>query len=193
MKTKPTDSGAFTLIEVIAAIGILAVTLVAMLGLLAATTRPAGESTDIRVAARLGENIEDELERLKASLGLAGLAAMVPTAGSTTPLQLVATRDGRRVLRADGAAPAAGHALNDPVQPGIANRDRYYLAEVTQQLDLPYAPGAGFLAVSVRVTWPYRLPMGPPTPEATAVDTDPAREVPVNERRWAAVNFALRP
>ncbi|MGA2444908.1 MAG: hypothetical protein ABSG50_05685 [Opitutaceae bacterium] len=193
MKTKPTDSGAFTLIEVIAAIGILAVTLVAMFGLLAATARPAGESIDIRVAARLGENIQDELERLKAGLGLAGLAAMVPTGGSTTPLQLVATRDGRRVLRADGAAPAAGHALNDPVQPGIANRDRYYLAEVTQQLDLPYASGAGFLAVSVRVTWPYRLPMGPPTPEVTAVDADPAREVPANERYWSVFNFALRP
>jgi len=193
MKTKPTDSGAFTLIEVVAAIGILAVTLVAMLGLLASSTHPAGEIADVHVAARLGENIQDELERLKASLGLVGLAAMVPTRGSTTPLQLVATRDGRRVLRADGAAPAAGHALNEPVQPGIANRDRYYLVEVTQQLDLPYASGAGFLAVSVRVTWPYRLPMGPPTPEATAVDADPAREVPANERRWAVFNFALRP
>jgi hypothetical protein len=178
---------------VVVAIGILAVTLIAVLGLLASSTRPAGEIADVHVAARLGENIQDELERLKASLGLVGLAAMVPTRGSTTPLQLVATRDGRRVLRADGAAPAAGHALNDPVQPGIANRDRYYLVEVTQQLDLPYASGAGFLAVSVRVTWPYRLPMGPPTPEATAVDADPAREVPANERRWAVFNFALRP
>ena len=193
MKTTPDDSKAFSLIEVVVALGILAVTLVAVLGLLASSTRPAGEIADVHVAARLGENIQDELERLKDGLGLDGLAAIVPAGGSAAPLQLVATRDGRRVLRADGAVPAAGHALNEPVQPGIANRDRYYLAEVTQQLDLPYAPAAGFLAVSVRVTWPYRLPMGPPTPEATAVDADPAREVPANERRWAVFNFALRP
>lgn len=193
MKTKPAGSRAFSLIEVVVALGILAVTLIAVLGLLASSTRPAGEIADVHVAARLGGNIQDELERLKAGLGLDGLAAMVPAGGSAAPLQLVATRDGLRVLRADGAAPAASQALTDPVRPGIANRDRYYLAEVTQQLDLPYAPGAGFLAVSVRVTWPYRLPRGPPTPEATAVDADPAREVPVNERRWTVVNFALRP
>jgi type II secretory pathway pseudopilin PulG len=188
-----TSACAFSLIEVVVAIGILAVTLIAVLGLLASSTRPVGEIADGHVAARLGENIQDELERLKAGLGLDGLATIVPAGGSAAPLQIVATRDGRRVLRADGADPAAGQALNDPVRPGIANRDRYYLAEVTQQLDLPYAPGAGFLAVSVRVTWPYRLPAGPPTPEAAAVDADPAREIPVNARRWAVVNFALRP
>jgi len=193
MKTKPAGSRAFTLLEVVVAIGILAVTLIAVFGLLAASTRPAGVIADTQVAAHLGENIQDELERLKAGLGLDGLAAIVPLGGSAAPLQLVATRDGRRVLRADGSAPAAGNSLNDPLRRGIANRDRYYLAEVTQQLDLPYAPGAGFLAVSVRVTWPYRLPAGPPTPEATAVDADPAREVPNNERRWTVVSFAFRP
>jgi type II secretory pathway pseudopilin PulG len=193
MKSKPAGSSAFTLLEVVVAIGILAVTLIALLGLLAASTRPAGVIADTQVAAHLGENIQDELERLKAGLGLDGLAAMVPPGGSAAPLQLVATRDGLRVLRADGTAAAAGNPLNDPLRPGIANRDRYYLAEVTQQLDLPYAPGAGFLAVSVRVTWPYRLAAGPPTTEATAVDADPAREVPMNERRWAVINFALRP
>jgi type II secretory pathway pseudopilin PulG len=193
MKTKPAGSSAFTLLEVVVAIGILAVMMLAVLGLLATSTRPAGVIAEMQVAAHLGENIQDELERLKAGLGLDGLAAMVPPAGSAAPLQLVATRDGRRVLRADGAASAAGNVLNDPLRPGIANRDRYYLAEVTQQPDLPYASGAGFLAVSVRVTWPYRLPMGPPTTEATTVDADPSREVPMNERRWAVVDFALRP
>lgn len=183
----------FSLVEVVAAIGVLAVALVAVLGLIASTTRSAGEVVDAHVAARLGENIQGELERLKVGLGLAGLAAIVPAGGATTPLQLVATRGGLRVLRSDGADPAAGRVLNDPVLPGIALRDRYYLAEVTQQLDLPYAPDAGFLAVSVRVTWPHRLPVGPPTPGATSCDADPAREVPGNERSVAVFNFGLRP
>jgi type II secretory pathway pseudopilin PulG len=187
------NAGAFSLVEVVAAIGVLAVAVVAVLGLLAAIARSAREVADAHLAARLGENIQGELERLRAGLGLDGLAAVIPPAGSTAPLQLAATRDGLRVLRADGAPAPADRPLNDSTLPGIALRDRYYLIEVTQQLDLPYAPDAGFLAVSVRVAWPHRLPVGPPTPDATAVDADSAREVPRNERNWMVLNIALRP
>jgi prepilin-type N-terminal cleavage/methylation domain-containing protein len=193
MKTRVASCPAFSLIEVVVAIGILAVTLAMVLGLTGSTLRSAGAAADIAVAARLGANIRSELERLEADLGLPGLAAVVPPGGSVTPLQLVATRDGQRVLRSDGAEPAAGHALNDPMLPGIALRERYFLAEVTQQLDLPYAPEAGFLALSVRVSGPYRLPVGPATPDATAVDADAGREVPRNERRVVIFSFVLRP
>jgi hypothetical protein len=106
---------------------------------------------------------------------------------------LVATRDGLRVLRSDGVDPAADRALNDPVLPGIANRDRYYLIEVTQLAGLEYLPGAGFLALSVRVTWPHLLAAGPLTPGATTVGEDPTHEVPRNERTVAIYNFAVRP
>lgn len=193
MKTRVAPGPAFSLLEIVVAIGILAVTLATVLGLTGSTMRSAGAAADVAVAARLGANIRSELERLKADLGLSGMATMVPPGGSAAPLQLVATRDGRHMLRSDGAAPAAGRALNDPVLPGIALRERYYLAEVTQQLDLPHAPEAGFLALSVRVTWPYRLPVGPATPDATAVDADAGREVPRNERSVTVFNFVLRP
>ncbi len=183
----------FSLVEVIVAIGLVAIVLVALLAAFGPAARSAAAADDTQVAARLAGNIQLELERLQAELGLEGLAAAVPPAGSATPLLLVATRDGQRVLRADGAAPAADHALNELALPGIARRDRYFLAEVTQQLDLPYAAGAGFLAVSVRVQWPYRLPAGPPTPGAARPDDDPSREVPVGERNWVVFNFALRP
>ena len=133
------------------------------------------------------------LERLEAELGLEGLALAVPAAGSAAPLRLVASKDGRRVLRADGPAPAADRPLDDATLPGMAQRDRYFLAEVTQQLDLPYAPGTGFLAVSVRLTWPYKLPVGPPTPGEVRPNGDPTREVPADERDTAIFNFALRP
>jgi type II secretory pathway pseudopilin PulG len=193
MSAARTPSCAFSLLEVVVAIGILAAVLVALLGWFGPAVRSAGAVADAQVAARLAENIQNELERLQASLGLDGLAADVPPAGSATSLQLVATRDGLRLLRADGPAPAADRALNDPTLPGIAWRDRYFLNEVTRQFDLPYAPGAGFLAVSVRVTWPHRLPVGPPTPGATDPATDPSREVPDNERGYMVFNFVLRP
>lgn len=186
-------SRAFSLLEVVVATGILAVILVALLGSFGPAVRSAGAVADAQVAARLAGNIQIELERLQAGLGLDGLAAAVPPAGSATSLQLVATRDGQRLLRADGPAPAADRALNDPALPGIAWRDRYFLNEVTRQVDLPYVPGAGFLAVSVRVTWPYRLPVGPPTPGTTNPAADPSREVPDNERRCMVFNFVLRP
>ena len=185
--------GAFSLVEVVAAIGILAVALIAVLGLTVATVRSDGEIADADALARLGENIQGELERLQASLGLAGMTDLIAPGDLGRPLCLVATRSGQRVRCADGAYPAADRALNDPMLPGIANRDRYFLIEVSQSPGLEAAPASGFLAVSVRITWPYQLPMGPPTPGAAARDVDPAREVPANERHLAIFNCALRP
>jgi hypothetical protein len=184
---------AFSLVEVVAAIGILAVTLLAVLGLIMATVRSGGAIADADAVTRLGENIQGELERLEASLGLAGLADLVPPGGADRQLRLVATRNGQRVRCADGALAAADRALNDPTLPGIANRDRYFLIEVSQSFGLAATPASGFLAVSVRITWPYQLPVGPSTPGATAWDGDPAREVPANERNLAIINGALRP
>jgi hypothetical protein len=185
--------GAFSLVEVVAAIGILAVALIAVLGLIVATVRSCGEIADADAVARLGENIPGELERLQASLGLAGMTDLIAPGDLGRPLCLVATRSGQRVRCADGAYPAADRALNDPLLPGIANRDRYFLIEVRQSPGLETAPASGFLAVSARITWPYQLPMGPPTPGATARDVDPAREVPANERNLTIFNCALRP
>jgi type II secretory pathway pseudopilin PulG len=185
--------GAFSLVEVVAAIGILAVALIAVLGLMVATVRSGGAITDVDAVARLGENIQGELERLQASLGLAGVTDLIAPRGSGRPLCLVATRSGQHVRCADDAYPAANRVLNDPLLPGIANRDRYFLIEVSQSPGLEAAPASGFLAVSARIAWPYQLPMGPPTPGATAWDADPARKVPANERNLVIFNCALRP
>ena len=185
--------GAFSLVEVVAAIGILAVALIAVLGLIVATVRSGGEIADADALARLGENIQGELERFQASLGLADMTDLIAPGGSGRPLCLVATRNGQGVRCADGAYPAADRALNDPMLPGIANRDRYFLIEVSQSPGLEAALASGFLAVSARITWPYQLPIGLPTPGATARDADPAREVPANERNLAIFNCVLRP
>jgi hypothetical protein len=183
----------FSLLEVVMAIGILALAVIALLGFIAASANTDGDLADARAAAGLGGPIQAELERLRAELGLDGLAAAVPPAGSPAPLQLVATRDGRRVLRADGAGAAADRPLDDSALPGIARRDRYFAIAVTRQLDLPDAPDAGFLAVSALVRWPFNLPVGPAAPGAVAVDADGAREAPAEARSWLVLNLAVTP
>ena len=139
----------FALIEVVMALGVLALAVISLLAFLASAAGAEGEMADAQAAASLGGPVQAELERLQAELGFDGLAAAVPPAGSPAPLRLVATRDGRRALRADGAAAAADRPLNDPTLPGIARRDRYFLVEITRQLDLPDGPAAGsFYSVS---------------------------------------------
>jgi type II secretory pathway pseudopilin PulG len=187
------DPNAFSLIEVVVAVGLLSFALVAILGLLAATTRSAADVTDSEGLASLGAGVQRELERIKTSVGLAGIADQLQADGSAAPMRFVGTRDGRRVLRADGTDPAAGHSLNDPSLPGIANRDRFYLVELTRLAEPDAASDAGFIVVGARCSWPYELPTGPPTPGATQCDADPAREVPAGERSVAHLNFAIRP
>ena len=184
---------AFSLIEVVVAVGLLAFALVAILGLMSSTTRSAAELADAEGLASLDPSLQCELERIKASVGLTGLAGLVPPGLSAAPLRLVGTRDGARVLRADGADAAADRPLDDLVLPGIANRDRFFLIELTRWAEPEAVADAGFVALEARCAWPYLIPAGPPTPGATGCDTDPAREVPANERRVAIFNLALRP
>ncbi len=190
---RPARERSFTLLEVVMATGVLALAVMALLGFMAATAGTEGEIADARTAAGLGGPIQAELERLRSELGFDGLAAAVPAAGSPAPLRLVGARDGRRALRADGAGPAADRPLNDPALPGIARRDRYFLIEITRQLDLPAGPEAGFLAVSALIRWPFNQAVGPATPGAVAVDADGARETPEAVRSWLVLNFAMPP
>jgi hypothetical protein len=178
---------------VVVAVALLSFALVAILGLMSATTRSAADLTDAEGLAGLGTGIQCELERIKASIGLSQLAGLVPAGNPAAELRLVGTRDGLRVLRADGADPAADRSLGDPVLPGIANRDRFYLIELTRLAEPDAADDAGFVAMEARCSWPYQIPTGPRTSDAMKYDFDSAREVPVNERRVVILNFAIRP
>jgi type II secretory pathway pseudopilin PulG len=183
----------FSLVEVVVAIGLVAVSLVAILGLLAATTHSAAELSGAQGSASLGGSIQSELDRLKDSIGLAGLARLVPPSGSAAPLRLVGTRDGLRVRCVDAVDPAANRSLGDSVLPGIANRDRYFLIEVTRLPEWETAADSGFVVVNARCSWPYELPLGPATSGAAEYDADQAREVPVGERHVVVLFFAATP
>ncbi|OHE86599.1 MAG: hypothetical protein A3G75_11990 [Verrucomicrobia bacterium RIFCSPLOWO2_12_FULL_64_8] len=193
MKGRLPRTRAFTLVEVIVAVGVFAVAVTAALGLLSSQSRRASDLDDAQTAARLGTGIQQELERLKTAIGIEGLAAVIPPAESDAPMQLAAPRDGHRVLRCDGAAAAADRPLNDGLLPGIAWRDRFFLAEISQQLDLPFAAAAGYLAVTARISWPHRLPAGPATQAAVSPDADPSQMVPAAQRDTLTLNFVLRP
>jgi type II secretory pathway pseudopilin PulG len=186
-------AGAFSLVEVVVAIGLVAASLVAVVGLLAATTHSAAELNDAEGCASLGGSVQCELVRLKDSLGFAGLARLVPLSGSGAPLRLVGTRDCLRVHCIDAADPAADRSLCDPVCPGIANRDRFFLIELTRLPGWETAADSGIIAVGARCSWPYELPLGPATPGLSNCGADPAREVPTGERHVDLLVFAVTP
>lgn len=149
----------FSMVEVIIAVGVFAVTVVAILGLISAMVRPGGESADWQTAQRLAGPVEAELRRLAAP-NFGGLATAVPV--MSAPLQngftLVATRDGLRLHADQSGFPVSGAE--------IAQDERYFLIEAWQFNEAPLRyTGDGLLALHVRISWPYIVPgAAMPTP-----------------------------
>ena len=154
---------AFSLIEVVIAVGIFAVAVATILAMLPSTTKQAAGSRDIQTAARLPDAVRVELQRLAPNM-----AAFASFAAS--PRNLVATRDGTavRVLDAD------------------ITREQYFLIEVAPFTDaaLRYDAAKPILVLRIRVSWPYQ-PMGP---NGTLL---PATEA--SNRDQFSFNISLRP
>ncbi len=175
---------AFTLVEVIVALGICTITVVAVAGLLAPVTRLGAEAWAEGRAVQLSEPIQAELRRLRDTLVLSEteirlevLAGMLPSGTSPDALRLVASAEGRRVMRESEA--------DDP-ETGLPLRDRYFLIEVRRQAGgLDYTRDAGFLAVTAVVRWPYQLASGPGSRDAQPADLAQASTL--------VLNFALSP
>ena len=175
---------AFTLVEVIVAIGMVAVTVVALVALLAASSRAAGEMAARQQAVHLADAVTLELLRLRDALpgdepagGLDVLATLIPESASSQSLRLVGSLDGLRIVRESEAG--------DP-ELGLAPGDRYFLIEVRQQSgNLAYVAGAGFLAVSAKVRWPYQSKLGPEGSAAVTAD--------LSQASTAVLNLAVTP
>lgn len=189
---------AFSLVEVVVAIGIFAAGIIAIVALLAPTARNVEDITDTTVATRLSDNITTELNRI----GFVAVRDFLAPSNATLDrtIHLVATRDGRRVVRTGAdvrSSPAPGssqsvtlagqpaeNALDDATAPGLAERDRYFLITVTRAATDPADPlffhrnTAGrtpdaSLPVRIRVEWPFYVPAGPapdPVPGGTTWD-----------------------
>jgi len=143
----------FTLIEVVIAVGIIAVAVSVMLGLLPAVTRGSVRSSDTLNALRLPDGLRIELKRMATTGGFAALAAQ--TKPLADPLSdtcvLVATRDAYRVCALDYQPPAPADQIEDDA--------RYFLIEVWRfdSAPLAFTAGDAVLPMHVRVSWPYRI------------------------------------
>ncbi|HEX2101440.1 MAG TPA: type II secretion system protein [Candidatus Synoicihabitans sp.] len=154
-------TSAFTLVEVIVALGVMAVGVVGILALLGPATDASRELSDAAVAARLVERVRTELAAARDSRRVEpGGALMALRDEFGAGWRIVADQRGERVfseVAADGAD-------------GLAERSRYFLIEVDLHDGvLRFPADAAFVAWIVQVRWPYRLATGAEGP-AIAVD-----------------------
>lgn len=135
----------FSLVEVLVAVGICAVAVVAAVALFGPAVRATREVGDRRAAVRLAETVDAELRRGGYALVSAALAG-----GGV--LELVARADGSQVVPlAD-----ADHEPVPGAPPGIPVAARYFRVEVAPALRP--AAEAACLVLEVRVSWPLALP-----------------------------------
>ncbi|QYM80116.1 prepilin-type N-terminal cleavage/methylation domain-containing protein [Horticoccus luteus] len=167
-------SRGFTLVEVVLAVGVFAVTIVGLLALLTPTAKSTAEISDYARASALGDGIQGELERLRdANVGAGRLDALHDVVAANTPLKLVASADATRVLRE-----------SDAVAAGLSERDWHFLIEIREQpAPLNYTAGAAFLALTATVKWPYKIPSG----ETDVTDAD------LTQASSLMLNFAISP
>lgn len=151
LTTSRKRSSAFSLIEVVVALGVFAITIVGVLGLLSPTTQAVSDTLDGGVASRLAETVNAEVERLGftavtgSQLVLSSAVSALPTNASKL---LFATRGGDRIC-SQGAADTAPNY--------IAPAERYFEVLLIRNESLSPAGTdntAGFVAFSVQVSWP---------------------------------------
>jgi len=152
---------AFTLLEVVVALGLLAASVMFTVSLQSSISRSIAETAESARAAQLVDAILVELQRIRDAPvengpgdRLQALAAIIPGAQDSSSLRLVGARNGTVVFRETDL---------DASPTRIDAADRFYLVEVRQQpVPLDYVRGAGFLAFTLKISWPYRPSPGPP-------------------------------
>lgn len=148
---------AFSLVEVVIAVGLFATSISVILLLIPNFVRQSGNSADLLVAQQFSDALSVELQRVASIEGFDSLGSSLPDLSSPLPpgRRFVATRDGARL-----------HSLDHlPTSGAISETEQYFLLECYKFTTEPLRPGStrAFLAVSVRVNWPYRIgvPGGP--------------------------------
>tara|TARA_R100000027_G_scaffold29244_1_gene21269 strand:- start:3485 stop:4039 length:555 start_codon:yes stop_codon:yes gene_type:complete len=157
--SNPKRDGGFSLVEVVLAIGVFALTIVAVIGLLGPIAQQVRDLQDTKVANSLPSPIREELNRI-------GFQYFVDDAFTETenlPTSLVASMDGSRVIGYTGDFSNLGTVIpRDGVTPtGIDVNDQYFAIELTEGTgNLDYNAGDAHVAFLVEISWPYRLPDG---------------------------------
>jgi len=145
---------AFSLVEVIIAVGVFSVAIMVILSLLPALSRSAADSADVLVAQSLPESVRVELSRLAANSGFDALANRLPVMAAPLAdgLPFVAARDARCLYSTDYLPPPAAGRLQETEQ--------YFLIEAWRFNPLPlrFDPASAVLPVYVRISWPFQNP-----------------------------------
>lgn len=144
----------FSLVEVIIAAAIFAGSVAVVIALMAGMARQGAETVETLAARRLPDAVKVELTRL-ASAGFDRLAAELPLVGTPRDegFALVASQDTAEVQSLSFLPPASGP---------LPSSGQFFLVECWRfSLEpLRWDPAKAFLAIHVRVSWPYRLPGG---------------------------------
>ena len=149
---------AFSLIEVVVALGIFAIAIVGVLGLLSPTTDLVSDTIDSGIASRLADTVNAEVERAGYDTvrGLLLLGSELDDDGRIVANRLLANRAGDVI---------ASQSQLTGNQSLLLQADRFF--EVVLVRNEGLSPNtadndnsAGFLAFSVRVTWPAQVSDG---------------------------------
>ena len=166
--------GGFSLVEVLAAVGIFAFAVTVILALLPALTRQAAATADTLTALRLPDPLRIELRRVAIAGGFDALAAQTKAMEEPLPatIALAASREAARVHTLDYLPPASSDQIPED--------ERFFLLEAWSFGAAPLAfdsAGAG-LALHVRVSWPFRV-------------RGSAAATPLGDREYVTFNLAL--
>lgn len=200
-KRHPSGSSAFTLLEVIVAVGIFAIGMGAVFGLFTPVAKSVADSADAEAAARIVDLVKIKLQ----SQGIVGVAPLLKVAtGRTHQLTdadarnnyniaadsqlLFASRDGTKV------GTYSDPIWVDPATRQRSDRDKYFeIALIRNEAISPNNASldatAPVLAYTARVRWPAFVPLAGGT-TAIQVGANPGTSVPYDHSQKQVMFFS---
>lgn len=150
---------AFSLVEVVVAVGIFAIAIVSIIGLMIPINRSVSEIRESDDAARMAGVIIEELQKQ----GFANVKDFIDNPPTTNRVH--ASRDGKRVGKSDTSA-----VWDDPGAPDLSNAEekalQFFEINLTRNTALsPTAAGdadSAFLAYFLELRWPAHTGLGEP-------------------------------
>jgi prepilin-type N-terminal cleavage/methylation domain-containing protein len=197
---------AFSLIEVIAAVAIFAIGMIAVLGLFTPVTKSVATVTDAEAAARVADAVRAQLEAMPfaQAAALIQLPADVqkndanpgynPADGAENPHVLFGTLAGEVGVYDGKATPPNWHRINHAVSPprlvALPNRDKYFEIDLIRNEALSPAedPLPVVIAYTMRVRWPAFVRTSP-TAAKQAGQSAAGGSVPFDQSRKQVLFF----
>lgn len=155
----------FSLVEVVVAVGIFALAIVGVIGLLGPTTRSVADVSDSDAATRVIATIQAALQQRVASssTGFTTLGSALQV-NATPTYDFYATKDGRFVGKATDFSAA-----------GLTDADKFFEFALLRNTSLSGAnaagdASAGYLAFTISLRWPAYVP-SPSGPSTAVIDS----------------------